>query len=145
MSFLENLERLMSENGIKNINSLSKQSNIPYTTLKNFYTRGTENVGLSTLKKIASFFNVTLDYLIYENITYELDKSEQNIIESFRQLNDIGKEKLITYADDLLSSKKYDKYTNDSNPANDVYDESIEMIKEVKKYDKKIYKTKISN
>ena len=55
----------MLKNNIKNISVLSKESNIPYTTLKNFYTRGTENVGLSTLKKIADFFDVTLDYLVY--------------------------------------------------------------------------------
>ena len=42
MNFLDNLEQLMLKNNIKNISVLSKESNIPYTTLKNFYARGTE-------------------------------------------------------------------------------------------------------
>lgn len=36
MNFLDNLEQLMLKNNIKNISVLSKESNIPYTTLKIF-------------------------------------------------------------------------------------------------------------
>ena len=44
MDFLDKLEFLMKEKNITNLNELSTQSNIPYTTLKGFYTRGTDKI-----------------------------------------------------------------------------------------------------
>ena len=38
-------------------------------TIVNFYNKGTENVKLSTLKKLAGFFSVSLDYIADDNIT----------------------------------------------------------------------------
>lgn len=108
MAFLDNLEYLMEKNNIKNMNALSKESGIPYTTLKNFYTRGTENVGLSTLKKISSFFDVTLDFLVYGISTYNLKEKERILVDSFKNLNKDGQKKLLDLADDMLSSKKYE-------------------------------------
>lgn len=39
----------------------------------------------------------------------ELDSTEQKLIESFRSLNEEGREKLIGYVDDLLVTGKYKK------------------------------------
>lgn len=99
MNFLENLEQLMYENNIKNINVLSKESNIPYTTLKNFYSRGTDNVGLSTLKKIAEFFNVTLDYLVYGENLIKCDEKEFELLKTFRDLSPQGQEYILQTLD----------------------------------------------
>ncbi|WP_159450365.1 helix-turn-helix domain-containing protein [Clostridium merdae] len=41
--------------------------------------------------------------------TGELDKQEQTLIQNYRALNDEGKEKLLDYSDDLVSSSKYTK------------------------------------
>ena len=49
MSFTDKLDALMAEKGI-NKSVLSKESGIPYTTIAGFYTKGTDNVKLSTLK-----------------------------------------------------------------------------------------------
>lgn len=68
MDFLGKLEFLMKEKNITNLNELSTQSNIPYTTLKGFYTRGTDKIQKSTLKKLADFFNCTLDYLVCDDV-----------------------------------------------------------------------------
>lgn len=68
MDFLDKLEFLMKEKNITNLNELSTQSNIPYTTLKGFYTRGTDKIQKSTLKKLADFFNITLDYLVCDDV-----------------------------------------------------------------------------
>jgi repressor LexA len=43
---------------------VAKGSGVPYTTIVNFYEKGTENIKLSTLRKLADFFNVSLDYLV---------------------------------------------------------------------------------
>lgn len=68
MDFLDKLEFLMKEKNITNLNELSTQSNIPYTTLKGFYTRGTDKIQKSTLKKLSDFFNCTLDYLVCDDV-----------------------------------------------------------------------------
>lgn len=68
MDFLDKLEFLMKKKNITNLNELSTQSNIPYTTLKGFYTRGTDKIQKSTLKKLADFFNCTLDYLVCDDV-----------------------------------------------------------------------------
>lgn len=62
MSFTDKLDALMAEKGI-NKSTLSKESGIPYTTIAGFYTKGTDNVKLSTLKKLSSYLGCTIDYL----------------------------------------------------------------------------------
>ena len=62
MKLTDKLDLLMDEKKINKM-ELSKHSGIPYTTIINFYEKGTENVKLSTLRKLANYFNVSLDYL----------------------------------------------------------------------------------
>lgn len=68
MDFIEKLEYLMKQKNIDNLNELSTQSGIPYTTLKGFYTRGTDKIQKSTLKRLADFFKCTLDYLVCDDV-----------------------------------------------------------------------------
>ncbi|MDR2655536.1 MAG: helix-turn-helix transcriptional regulator [Oscillospiraceae bacterium] len=67
MSFLEKLDYLMKTHGL-NRHSLSNACGVPYTTIDGFYKKGYANAKVPTLKKIASFFGVTLDYLIIDEI-----------------------------------------------------------------------------
>ncbi len=69
MTFLNKLELLMKERNIENINQLSKETGIPYTTIDGFYKKGTENIKLSTLRKLADYFHCSLDYLTDDKIT----------------------------------------------------------------------------
>lgn len=62
MSFTDKLDALMAEKGI-NKSILSKNSGIPYTTIAGFYTKGTDNVKLSTLRKLSSYLGCSIDYL----------------------------------------------------------------------------------
>ena len=68
MNFLEKLDMLMNERQL-NKNKLSKESGIPYTTIDGFYKKGTDNIKLSTLKKLANFFDVSLDFLVDDNVS----------------------------------------------------------------------------
>ncbi|HBG6316232.1 TPA: helix-turn-helix transcriptional regulator [Clostridioides difficile] len=52
MSMTENLDKLLYSKNITKA-QLSKESGIPYTTISGFYTKGTDNAKLSTLKKIS--------------------------------------------------------------------------------------------
>ena len=62
MSFIDKLDALLAERGI-NKATLSKEAGIPYTTIAGFYTKGTDNVKLSTLKKLSSYLGCSIDYL----------------------------------------------------------------------------------
>ena len=68
MSFLTKLDKLMQDKNI-NKNQLSKESGVPYTTIDGFYKKGTDNIKLSTLKKLASYFGCSLDYLADDDVT----------------------------------------------------------------------------
>lgn len=48
--------------------ALSRESGVPYTTIVNFYEKGTDNIKLSTLRKLADYFNVPIDYLVDDEI-----------------------------------------------------------------------------
>lgn len=67
MTFTEKLDALMAKKGI-NKSILSKEAGIPYTTIAGFYTKGTENTKLSTLRKISSYFDCSIDYLADDDV-----------------------------------------------------------------------------
>jgi repressor LexA len=63
MKFTDKLDKLMDERSLSRM-GVAKGSGVPYTTIVNFYEKGTDNIKLSTLRKLADFFNVSLDYLV---------------------------------------------------------------------------------
>ena len=70
MNFLEKLDFLMGKMKI-NKRKLSQISGVPYTTIDGFYKKGYENTKISTIRKIASALDVSLDYLVDESISDE--------------------------------------------------------------------------
>ena len=80
--FLDTLESLMKERKL-NKNSLAKESGIPYTTIDGFYKKGCDNIKLSTLTRLASFFGVSLDYLVNGEIT-NISSHERDVIHAYR-------------------------------------------------------------
>lgn len=67
MNFLEKLDYMMQKLSL-NKSKLSQLSGVPYTTIDAFYKKGYENTKISTIRKIASALNVSLDYLVDDNI-----------------------------------------------------------------------------
>ncbi len=114
MTLTEKLDHLMREKGI-NRRQLSQQSEIPYMTIVNFYKKGTDNVKLSTLKKLANYFHVSLDYIADDSVEtvsssftrIELAEEEKSLMNSFHALNAEGRCELLNYSKYLLSSGKY--------------------------------------
>ncbi len=80
--FLDTLERLMKERKL-NKSSLAKESGIPYTTIDGFYKKGCDNIKLSTLTRLASFFGVSLDYLVNGEIT-NISPHERKVVFAYR-------------------------------------------------------------
>ena len=98
MSFTDKLDALMAEKGI-NKSILSKESGIPYTTIAGFYTKGTDNVKLSTLKKLSAYFDCSIDFLADEEVPSTLaahfDGSEytEDELDEIRQIAEFVKNK----------------------------------------------------
>lgn len=68
MKLTEKLDVMMNELKI-NKAELAREADIPYTTITSLYDKGYENVKLSTLKKLAKYFDCSLDYIADDDIT----------------------------------------------------------------------------
>lgn len=111
--FLTMLERLMKEHNL-NPNQLSKQSGVPYMTIKNFWTKGYNGVRISTVRQLADFFNVSLDYLVLGKETKsDLDKN-------YEKLNEFGQKKVKEYIKDLTENPKYLKNSAQQKISDDI-------------------------
>lgn len=62
-SIADNIKQLMLQQGHKNAKKLAKEVGIPYTTLHAVLNGGQPTV--KTLLALASYFNVTLDYMVH--------------------------------------------------------------------------------
>lgn len=100
MNFLEKLDFMMEKHSL-NKNTLSKACNIPYTTIDNWYKRGYEGLKLATVRKLADFFDTTLDYWFLDEIIdetygkssgFEVSYDEMKHIEKYRSLDSFGQE-----------------------------------------------------
>lgn len=118
MNLTEKLDFLMSE---KNMNkrNLSMETGIPYTTIDGFYKKGTENIKLSTLKKIADYFNITLDEIADDNIDITCKTEDYYINDSS------------TNYTELLKSNPEMKLLFDA--AKDVSEEDLKIVVEMVK------------
>ena len=80
--FLDNIEFLLEKNGWSR-HELSVRSGIPYTTIMSFWSVGYDNVRLSTVRKLADCFNVTIDFIINGNPTV-VTPHEAMVIDAYR-------------------------------------------------------------
>lgn len=100
MDFLEKLDFLMERFDLTKT-SLSQKSGIPYTTIDAWYKKGYEGLKLTTLRKLASYFNTTLDYWFLDEITdpnygkssgFKVDYTEMEHIKKYRSLDPYGQQ-----------------------------------------------------
>ena len=95
----------MARKGIKNRRQLSEYSGIPYSTITGFYAKGYDKMKMSTLKTLADCLNVSVDYLVRDEITdphyglsspaapvSDLTADETQLITDYRSLNEQGQE-----------------------------------------------------
>lgn len=67
MNMIEKIEKLMKEKN-KTKADVARESGIPYTTFDGLFKKGYEKIKLPTLKAIADYFNVTMEYLANDGI-----------------------------------------------------------------------------
>ena len=70
MTLLEKMDLLIKSAGL-NKHTFAEKSGVPYTTIVSLYKVGFENMRISTLKTICSFFGVTLDSMIFDDMDLE--------------------------------------------------------------------------
>lgn len=83
MNLIEKLHYLMKKNNIRNIAQLSRETNIPYTTLKSIFDGDVNDIRLSTSRKLCDFFKITLDELLDDNISINSTKNTDFRIASY--------------------------------------------------------------
>lgn len=94
MNMLDKIELLSKIKGIKNRHQLSTLTSIPYTTLDGLYKKGYENIRLPTLRTLASFFDVSMEYLVNDDLEVprnnhgELGESQKQLMELARTIHD---------------------------------------------------------
>jgi len=107
---MENIRVLRKQSGLT-MKQLGIELGMAESTIS-LYETGKRSPDIQSLIRIADFFNVSLDCLCgreYETIERQLPKQNNQLMKLFDQLNEEGQEKLIVYADDLVSSGKYIK------------------------------------
>jgi len=84
MNIAERLDELLLNKGI-NRRQLSIGANIPYTTLDGICKRNCDNVKLTTLIKLADYFDISIDYLVGRGPDTHLNINELEELSSFRK------------------------------------------------------------
>lgn len=75
MDFIENLERKMKEHNL-NKSQLARGMGVAPSTVNSWFNRSAENITLKTLKKLAEYFDCSIDSLVFgekKAVTVERD------------------------------------------------------------------------
>lgn len=90
MSFGDNLRTLLEERNLTQ-KELAKQLNLAPSTVGS-YVQNTREPDFDTLKTIAKYFDVSLDYLLDFNCGLTISHQENDLIRIFRSLSSAQKE-----------------------------------------------------
>lgn len=121
LNFLEKLDYLLYVNKI-NKHKLSELSDIPYTTILNFYKQSYDNIKLSTFKKLCDFFGVTMDSMARDEVTeieyynpkkkdLHITPEEEILVKCYRTADELDKTLALRAinADQVMEAKKENK------------------------------------
>ena len=86
-----------------NKHKLAELSNIPYTTITNFYKQGYDNIKLSTFRKLCDYFGVTMDSMARDEVleieyynpykkNLHISKDEELLLQCYRESDSLSKE-----------------------------------------------------
>ena len=89
MAITDKLDFLMAERGITR-GGLAKCTGIPYTTIVGFYEKGSDNIKLSNLQKLSSFFGVSIEYLVNDDVASDTLYA-QRFLKKYNTLSDASK------------------------------------------------------
>lgn len=107
--FIDVFHRLCEEND-KKANRVMADCGFSNATYSGWKNRGTIPNG-TFLVILADYFNVSVDYLLERTDVREMAGSSSELERLNAQLDEVGRARLLAYADDLVSSGKYKKGT----------------------------------
>ena len=107
MAITNKLDFLMAERGITR-GGLSKCTGIPYTTIVGFYEKGSDNIKLSNLIKLSSFFGVSIEYLVSDEISADTLAS-QRLLKKYNALTEASKKIADGVIDGLYDMERTEK------------------------------------
>ena len=93
MNFLHNLENLM-ENKKINRSELAKAIGIAPSTINAWYTKDFKGITLKNLSKLASYFDVSMEALVYgekPSLTFTLDNYSEAELKAIYQYSEFIK------------------------------------------------------
>ncbi len=90
MSFGDNLRTLIEERDLTQ-KELAKQLNLAPSTMGS-YVQNTREPDFNTLKMIANYFDVSIDYLLDFNSDQTISRKENDLLRIFRSLSSIQKD-----------------------------------------------------
>lgn len=111
MNFTEKLNCLMKEKNITR-GILAEKTGIPYNTIVGFYTKGYHNIKLSNLKRLAEFFDISIDILSDDskNLSENAESREKDLFgEKYRGLSKKGRNLVDNIVDSLLDMENPEK------------------------------------
>ena len=76
MNLLKNLDYLLRVNNLTRA-QLSRELNIPPSTINTWFSKGCENISLRFLIKLSEYFGVSIDDLVHRDL--ESDESEKDL------------------------------------------------------------------
>ena len=105
MVFTDKLNHLIKAHGYSR-KKFSEAIHIPYSTIDNWYKRSYENLSVSTLKTLCSFFGVTMESMAYDDreIEYandvkgELPDDESVLLRGYRAAGEETRSNLLLLA-----------------------------------------------
>ncbi|AUM91546.1 hypothetical protein [Clostridium botulinum] len=112
LSVEESLKELIL-NKYRSLREFTLKIGMPYSTMDTILKRGVDKANIINILKICNELNISADKLangIIENKNLNnsnLSKKETILLANFNKLNDLGKNKVITYTKDLLDNSKY--------------------------------------
>lgn len=105
MSISDNIKRIRSAHSLtqSQLGEIAGVSDKAVST----WEMGTAEPRMGALQRIATHFGISVASIIDDD--QPLSKTESKLLRACREMNEEGQEKLVDYADDLLSSGKYKK------------------------------------
>ena len=99
----------------KSVRAFTQAIGVPYSTIDSMLKKGIAGTGIQTVMKVCRALEINVDSLetgslvsssVVPSTTYFPDE-EKRLLLHFHSLNSEGRQKLLSYSDDLISSGKY--------------------------------------
>lgn len=94
MNMVEKMQLMMDERSLTKAD-VARGADLPYATVDNLFKRGFEKTGYPTIRKLATYFDVSMEYLTNEDIndrnygkviSNNISGDEHRLISLWRQL-----------------------------------------------------------